>query len=335
MNFVYPQAADLIQIAQDKMPNLTQDRPIFDILPIRSVDNHLLLWEQLDNFVGLQQVRGLDGSPPRVTKVGLKRYSVEPGTYGEFIEIDEKEMTNRRQVGSFNQVIDISDLVMMTQDQLLNRRLDRIEVIGWNILQGTFSVSGPNGAIMHTDTYSPQTFTAGTTWATAASATPLADFRSIQLLHLGHSVRFDSQATAFMNRVTWNRLISNSNNADLYGRRTAGLGIINNVQDFNKLAAGDDLPQIQIYDGSYLDDSGTAQRFIPTGTVIVVGKRPAGQTIGEFRMTRNMVNGGAPGPYMKVISRIENQIPPTVEVHDGFNGGPVIYYPSAIVVMSV
>lgn len=335
-DFVYPSSAALIQIAQDKMPNLVQNREIFKILPMRNVNEALLRWEQKDNYIGLQQVRGLNGAPNRVAKVGAKGYIMQPGVYGEFLELDEEELTTRRALGTFGTPIDISDLVMAAQDQLLNRRLDRIESIGWNILQGTFSVAGPNGAVMHTDTYSPQTFAAGVPWSTYATATPLSDFRAVKLLHLGHSVSFGRDATAYMNQVTANRILLNTNSADLYGRRTAGLGTFNLISEIDTLFAGDDLPKIRIYDDFYIDDSGTSQRFLSTGTVIVVGKRPAGQVIGEYRMTRNINNNnGEPGPYMKVIDSQDKAVPRTVQVHDGHNGGPVIEFASAIVVMSV
>jgi hypothetical protein len=52
-------------------------------------------------------------------------------------------------------------------------------------------------------------------------------------------------------------------------------------------------------------------------------------------MTRNVNNANsAPGPYTKVIDRGELQVPRTIEVHDGHNGGPAIFYPSAVIKLS-
>jgi hypothetical protein len=139
-----------------------------------------------------------------------------------------------------------------------------------------------------------------------------------------------------MNRATFNNLRSNANSTDLYGRRTQGLGTFNNLQGINQLLTGDDLPQIVVYDQGYLDEFNNFVPFIPVNKVIVVGKRPAGQPIAEYRMTRNANNPDlAPGPYMRVIDTGEIVIPRSIEVHDGHNGGPVIYFPSAVVVMSV
>ena len=99
-----------------------------------------------------------------------------------------------------------------------------------------------------------------------------------------------------MNLTTYNALVMNSNPLDLYGRRTAGLGTINNQKDFNSLMAGDNLTQIKVYDNSYLDDTFTPITFIPDGVVVLVGKRPGNQAVGNYLMVRNASNPSfAPG----------------------------------------
>lgn len=332
----YPTNAELQAVAQDKLPNLIANRPIFSILPMRSVDTDVVMWDQEDNYVGLQQIRGLNGQPQRVKRVGGKRYLMSPGVYGEFLVVDEVEITRRRGYGTFNGSISIDDLVMRLQDQLLGRRLDRIEKIGWDLLTaGTFSVAGPDGLTYQTDTFSLQTFSAGTAWSTAATSTPLADFRAVQLLSRGHSVNFGAGAKAYMNRVTFNNLIKNTNAADLGGKRTTGLAPVNDINGLNVVLAGEDLPSIVIFDGGYQDDSDTFQPFIANAKVVVVGNRTDGAAIGEYQMTRNANNpNAAPGAYMKVKDE-PNQVPRLIEVHDGHNGGPALYFPSAIVIMSV
>jgi hypothetical protein len=338
--YIFPTSAELMAIAQVKTPRLMADRPIFDIMPTRSVDDFQLAWEQMDNYVGLQQVRGLAGEPPRVKKVGISRYLETPGVYGEFIDLDENELTRRRTIGTYSSPVDLSDLVASAQDQLLVRRLDRIELIGWTLLAtGTFSVAGPAGGIIHTGAYTTQTFTASVVWATAATSTPLADFRAVQLLGPAKGANFGSGARAYMNRTTFNQMLTNTNAADLGGRRTTGLSPINDNARLNEYLAGENLPGIVIYDDGYITDAGTFTRFVPNNKVIVVGQRPAGQTIGEYRYVRNVNNpNSAPGPYMKVVDKgaAENEPPPRrIDVHDGHNGGPVIFFPGSVVVMTV
>lgn len=334
-DFVYPSNSALQAVAQELLPRLEQQRPVFEFFPIRSVDDYILQWEQADNFTGLQQVRGLNGDPNRVKPLGSKRYLMEPGVYGEFALIDERQLTTRRPFGQWTGAIDISDLVLEKQNQLLVRRLDRIEQICWTLLTtGTFAVAD-GSAVLHTDSYTTQAFAAGVAWGTAATSTPLADFRAMQLLSRGYSVNFGASARAYMNRTTFNQLLSNTNAADLGGRRVTGLQTVNGPDALNSVMAADDLPQIVIYDQGYLDDTGTFQLFIPNNKVILIGSRRDGDPVGEYRMVRNVNNEGmAPGPYMKTIDRTD-VVPRSIEVHDGHNGGPVLFHPAAIVVATV
>ena len=333
---IYPTNAELTEIAQNLIPRLAANRPIFQKFPLKDVDAHLIMWEQEDNYVGLQQIRGMNGAPPRVSQVGLKRYQMEPGIYGEFMTIDEFEITARRAFGTFATAVDITDLVMRRQRQLLQRRLDRIEYILWTLVTaGTFSVSGPGGAVLQTDSYSFQTYN-GSAWATVATATPLADLRAVQLKGRGYSVDFGPSAEVWMNRVTYNNMIANENANDLYGRRISGFGTINNLTDLNNLLTRDGLPSVVVYDQGYLNDSGTFVPYLSDTAPIVFGKRTDGAPIGAYAMTRNANNPGlAPGAYMRVIDRGEEQVPRLIEVHDGHNGGPEISFPSAVVTMDV
>lgn len=333
---IYPTDAELSSIAQTLVPRLEANRPIFRKFPIVNKDAHIIMWEQQDNYVGLQQIRGLGGMPPVVKPVGGKRYTMEPGIYGEFMAIDEVEMTLRRAYGTFADRIDITDLVMERQRQLLGRRYDRIEQILWTLVTtGTFSITGPTGAILYTDSYTFQTYNASS-WGTPGTATPLADFRAVQLKARGYSVDFGAPAEAWMNRVTANKLLVNTNTADLYGRRTDGLATANSIGAVNTLLTGEGLPNIVVYDNGYLDDSGTFVPYIADDVVIVFGRRTDGAQIGQYTMTRNANNDGfAAGAYMKVVDNKDREVPRLVQVHDGHNGGVELHFPSAICVMDV
>lgn len=334
--YVYPSNSELKEIERIKIPVLTADDPIFSIMPLVDADAHILMWEQQDNYQGLQQVRGLNGQPGKVKKLGGKRYMIEPGVYGEFKTIDELELTTRRQFGTYDAPINISDLVTQAQDHLLNRRIDRMRYIGWTLLTtGTFAVSNADGTVTHTDTFPLQTYTAATPWSTTATATPIANLRAIKLLGRGKSVSFGAGAKLYMNQTDVNNLLNNTNANDLFGRRVTGLTTINNLAMVNQILAGDDLPTIEVYDEGYEDESGTFQLFIAAGKAVLVGRRTGGQPIADYAMTRNASNPNLePGAYTKVVDD-EDEIPRQIVVHDGHNGGPRIYYPSAIVQLNI
>lgn len=337
VTFTYPNSEELKLIEQELLPQLEEDDPILKEFPGTEVRSNRLRWEQKDNYKGLQQLRGLNGAPNFVNRVGAKEYDMAPGVYGEFCTIDEKELTERRQLGTFGDPISIDDLVADAQMFLLQRRQDRRRQISWSLVTtGTFSVAAPNGSVLHTDTYAIQTYTASVAWSTVATATPFADIRAVALLYRGKSVDFGKGAKLYMNRTTMNNMLLNQNANDAYGRRLPAGATVNSLTDAQAILTANDLPEIVAYDGGYIDENGTFQLFIPNGKAVLIGRRTNGASLGEYRMTINANNPNLePGAYTRVIDHGENSVPRRIDVHDGHNGGPVLFYPSAIVVMSV
>jgi hypothetical protein len=342
ITYDFPTDNVLSLIDKDLLDNLLMTDPIFSEFPMTMVDDHLVTWEQQDNTLGLAQARGLNGAQPSVKRLGGKRYQMEPGVYGEFLPIDENELTRRRPWGMFSGNVDVSDLVTECQNQLMTRQMNRQRWIIWQLLiNGAFTVTNALGAIVHRDTYQTNTFASSVLWTTTATATPLNDFRQVQLLNRGHSVSFAANAKAYMNQTTLNALLNNNNTADLYGRRTSGLGTFNNLQQVNTLLMGDGLPEIVVYDEGYLSDgtdgntAGSFQLYIPSGIVVVLGRRSNGARIGDIAVTRHASLNGQPGIVSKVIDYGDRQIPRKIEVHRAWNSGPRLFYPSSIVIMSV
>jgi hypothetical protein len=345
ITITYPDATTLTKIDQDYISVLTQDDPIIQEFPIVTKDENTLQWEQMDNYYGLQNARGLGGQPGRVKQIGINRYSMEPGAYGDWMEVTEKEITERRQIGTFADFVDISDLVAIRQEMLTTREIQRVINVIWTLLStGTFTSFNNLGDIIATDTFPIQVFNAAVAWSNAATAAPLSDFRAAKLLATGHSTRFNSQAKAFMNTPTYNNLIKNQNPNDLFGRRLANGGAtINNLREANSYLLDDDLPQIVLYDEGYytgtVADGGTFVRHLPNGKVVLVGKRINNAAVGEYRMTRNANNPNLEaGSYLHIVDSLDSSqdpIPRRIGIHKGHNGGPVIYYPSSVVVMNV
>lgn len=333
----YPSAIELKEIEQELLPVLTGDDPIFDIFPIVESNKSRLRWVQKDKFSGLQQVRGLNGQPRSVRMVGYNEYDYKPGVYGEFIMIDEAEITERREMASLDEPVSIDDLVGDAQSFLLTRRYDRIRYIIWTLLTtGVFSVPDGAGVIKHFDVFPLLTLTPAIPWSTVATAVPTTNLRAAQQLSVGQSVDFGSNAELWMNQVTANNLLGNLNANDLFGRRVNNGSTVNVLGDINDILVGNNLPKIRVYDRFYIDDSGTAQKFIPNAKAVLIGKRTNNAALGEYRMTRNAVNPKAePGAYTRVIDSREREVPGNICVHDGHNGGPAIFFPGAVVVLTV
>jgi hypothetical protein len=347
MPYIYPSNIELRSIEPVLQARSRASRLGLQIMPVRGTRAAKVRWTQQDNYRGLQQLRGLDGEPTRVKRVGEKTFEYEPGVYGEFLDITETELTTRSQGVDINTVnVDVSDMMVQLDNQLIQREDDRLEASAWAVLTtGTISIkiAGPNGTQTGwTDTFTIQTFTATVPWATFATATPFKDFQSVQLMGLaaGKGVDLGAGAVAYMNSVTSSNLLNNQNANDLAGRRVEGGSTVNTLVDVNRYLLGRNLPQIQVYDQGYLDDAGTFQKFIPDNVVSVVGRRPNGERIMEYLQTICIPNNSQPGSYMFTVDRAnavnaEKRVPPNIERHRGHNGGPVIYIPSAIVKMNV
>ncbi len=343
VDYKYPTNAELTEIQQELVPELIAGDPAFEILPFEESDSANLNWEQEGDYVGTMQVRGIGGKPSLVNAIGGRRFSMTPGYYGEFQTIDEQELTERRRYGTFNVPIEIDDLVMRRFRHLQGRRIAAIKAMIWSLIStGRFATAkssnalNPDVTITHTDQFSIQRYTASTPWSTVASATPLKDMRAMALLSRGKSVTLGAGAKAYCNRGTLNNLLNNTNSSDIGGKRVEGGNTYNDLAAFNRTLVANDLPSIQVVEGGYKDESGNWNLYVPDNTVIVVGKRLDGADVGKFRLTRNVNNDDmSPGFYDKVIDKGATQVPRLIEVHAGFNGGPVIYFPSAIVAMSV
>ena len=351
MPFIYPTATQMREIEPELVARDRRERVGMQIFPVQSVNAAKVRWTQRDNYAGLQQLRGMDGQPTYVKRIGRKTFEYEPGVFGEYIDITETELTNR--AGSADPVvvnIPVGDLQMENDEYLIQREDDRIESSIWAVLTTgtiTIKIAGPNGQQTgYTDTYPVQTYSAGVAWSTVATATPIRNFQSVQQLGLaaGKGVDLGAGATAYMNSVTSNNLLNNTNASDLGGRRIGMGNTVNTLNDVNQYLLGQNLPRIQVYDAGYVNDSGTFTKFIPDNKAVVVGNRPSGQMVGAYIMTRNASNNFRPGSYRYVLDRAngnlgsapaEKRTPANIETHRGHNGGPVIWWPSAVVVMSV
>lgn len=339
--YTYPNDYELREIESSKLEAIREadNDPFEQFMPTRNSEDFDLRWTVAGYQGGLQQLRGLNGDPTYVKRAGMSDYIMKPGVYGEFMTVDEEEKTRRAQrffPGLPGGRVDITDLVVQLQDQLLDRRMRLIQYIRDTLMMtGTFAIADKKGAggYRHTDTYSVQTYDAST-WATVAAATPIADFRAVQLLGRGLNANFDSGATAIMNQTTFNNLIGNTNTADLGGQKTTTLSPLVGADQFNTVMLQAGLPRIRVYDGGYYAEGGSSfNLYVPNGKVAVISRPVPQGTVGEYRMCWQAVTEAA-GPYT-LVKPNEQRVPPLHEVHDGHNGGPVMFRPWQVVIMDV
>lgn len=327
--YAYSDANTLTEVGKEKMHTLEQDDPIFGYFPIEEKDVSVISWEQEDADAGLQQVRGINGAPKRVKPLGAKRYTVDPGVFGEFRVIDEKELTERRKLGTTDTAVDIDDLVAKEQDRLLGRENDRIRMILWLLVtKGQYNLSSETGHLIYAAAFNFPVFTATVAWSNAATATPIADIRNLMLqgIDLITDADFGSNARLYLNQKKVQQMIANTNDADL-GGRFKNISSSKGLTKINEIMVEEGLPQIVPHNGSYIDEYGVRQRMIPDDAGVLFGDRR--EKMGCYTMTRNATNpNSAPGPYDEVIE--EKRPPKSIEVHRGHNGGAEIHFGKSI-----
>lgn len=344
---LFTQSARLQEIAQDYLPTMILDDPLFRFMPIDSTDVDTLIWEQEDNYAGLLMPRALDAGFSKINRTGMNVYQVQPMSFGGQKTLNEKLLTVQRQPGTMGDAVNIEDLQQRDLVHLMNVTLNRIRLTAWTLFTtGAFTVADDLGTTIFQDAFNLKTFTALNSWANPATSTPLADLRAMQILSRGSSVRFDSTSTLFINRTTANALFANTNNADIGGRRVITATGINplNLDIINTVLLGEGLPQIAVYDeGYYASAGGSFNLFIPDYKGVLIGRRTDGGEVAKWWMTRNPNNMVADNPRNLGLDGAaelyvdfewkKNPIRGITTV--GMNGAPAIYFPSAIVAVTL
>lgn len=357
-NYIYPTAVELFRIQPDLEKRADADRLGMQLFPRTSKNTLNVRWFQKDNTFGLMNFRGLDGAPGRVRRLGDNGFDYEAGVYGDFQEISERELMLRASPLNPETRIPITDLIMEANNQLVQREADRYENNVFSLLTtGTLSIPsiGPNGVAVYSDTYAIQKFSSTIPWTSFSTATPIADLQTIQQLSVGHSGRFDASSTLYVNQFTANALINNANNADLNGRRGQYGSTLNNLPGISSYFQSQNLPGIAVYDEGYQLAANNGpltapllnnlpdqfQKFIPNHIGILIGKRPAGETVGEYITT---INAYAPNQAAASVAFVKDsftgvnaprEVPGKIQVYRLTNGGPAIYYPNAVVAITV
>lgn len=332
--FSYPQSTELRRLAALIVPRLTLNSPIFKYFPFVNSPSHLLQWSQRDTYTGMMDARALNGQPARVAMIGEREFIFKPGVYSNFMEVDEATLTVRSAEGNSGALVVIDDLVQERLNILLARRMARVEWLAWQVaVNGMFVAHDIRGAITHRASFAIQRYTSPYgPWSNRATARPMEDLSNIRLMGRGMGTNFGAGAVAFVNAVTEANISGNTNDADIGGKRVGFGNTVATLDEVNNLLRSKGAPSIVVYDEGYEDENGDWVPYIPDGHATIIGKLNNGETLGEFRFTRNMntTPPGQPAAYTKVVEK-GDEVPYGIEVHDGFNGGPVIFYPGSIV----
>lgn len=181
----------------------------------------------------------------------------------------------------------------------LNTRLEtRLEWMRWQVLSGSIAIPATTNMPARTVNYSVpagQKPTAATLWSTTATADPLTDIGNWKLLFRGTGAR---PIRIIVNQKVDNYLKSNANIQRLlqtqYGRDVLSADSLAFVMA-NQLNG----MEYEVYDGGYLDDTGTFYPFIPDNACLIVGQGMTGNMMDLITSPDNYedIFNGQPGKF--------------------------------------
>lgn len=321
------------------------------ILPMRTSMSQKVRWDERDTDRGMTAPHVMGTDPKTDTRQGSKTYEYEPIPFKETDILKESEILRARELGTLAGSLDLSNEIARIAKNRFDKTMTRIETLIWATLKGSISID-ENGVKVN-ETFAIQTYTSIVNWATLATAKPLADFNAVKLLFRGTGATAKG-AEAWMNQVTANRLLENTNANDIRGFQNQNFTSLSySVEQANKILVERGLPTIKVYDEGYVAENGTWTPFLADGEVIVVGKRKKGQTVGDFTSTptlhRNANGQPAPGYFniLEVNGKPSEQVGsvsmsqlgmaknPKVENTGGIYGGTRLIYPKSVVKMTV
>lgn len=321
------------------------------ILPFEPVWVQRVQWDERDNERGMTSAHQL-GTDPRIgNRRGSKLREYNPIFFKETDVIREDELLRARQFATLGGVVDMSELIGRAVRVREDKNFIRAEKLRWDALGGAIHIA-ENGVRVD-ETFPVQTYDAITDWDDRANAKPLRDGNAVKLMFRGTGASAKG-AIGYLNQTTLNWMLENQNDNDLRGFRAQNfLSLAFSLEELNRIQQARGLHTYELYDEGYIDDDGNFQTFIPDGVVRVIGKRPAGQTVGDVVMTPSLhrIEKGMPAPGMfsivemndrPVQGAIEVSLAdlgasknPKVEVTGGFYGGPRLLYPRSVINMRV
>jgi hypothetical protein len=318
------------------------------LLPPKPRDTQIIEWDELDFEVGMTAPHNMNSDPKVAGRKGSKTHRYTPLFFKETDVLKESDMLMPRAMGTIGGVIDLTQEIAEIAKTRVDKNLLRIEWLIWQTLKGHLEYN-ENGVRVD-ETFPVQTQNALVDWDEPATATPIKDFQAMALRGRGIGGSF-KKGTAYMNQTTANWLVNNRNDNDLWGYRNRdSVNATYSIEDVNKILVAQGCPVVEVHDEGYYDADENFQMALADGEVIVVGKRPAGQTVGDVLLTPSLhhaamaAEGGdgrgffsiievndQPNPGAVTIAQIGAGKNPKVEITGGFYGGPRLLYPKSVI----
>lgn len=315
-------------------------------LPAREIAATTVFLDVWEARGGLMQEHTLGADAQFSARRQFRTQQYSPGYYKEAIRFGEADILHLRQLGQNDQSGRGIQEHLNENGLALNHRMEaRMELLRWQaIFNGTFTYDNKvvSFGVPAANNVAPTAvwgFNDGAGNYTTANpaANPVFDFRT--WVDGGYATfRKYVITSAIMNPNTARMFLNNPNVQSLIQYRMASDSMTGNY-DINKalsfLVPG--APPVTIYKGWYQPETinattgqitvGTAQYFIPDGSIYFETDLPDNNKIGDFVMTLNLSNGDinnpTPGKFIVVDEKIKDHAAnPHINLVGGFYGGP-------------
>lgn len=348
--YTYPTNVSLDRVIQQYVID-TSGFLGLQILPVETQMTQRVQWDEMDNERGMTAPH-LMGTDPRIDlRPGSRLREYEAIPFKETDLVKENEILRARELGTLGGVINLNPLVARLAKARMDKTRIRQEWTIWAALRGQLTINENN--VFVNETFPVQQYTAVVGWDIRGSGTPLRDFNAVKLAFRGTGATI-AGAKAYMNQATANLLLENQNPNDLQGFRNSNfVNLPYSVEETNKILSARGLPEIVVNDTGYIDKDGVFQTFLEYGEVIVVGRRPLGESVGNWISTPSLhrVVNGMPAPgYFEILE--VNGLPsmgsttvslaelgagknPKFELTGGIYGGPALRFGHSVIRMSV
>jgi hypothetical protein len=322
------------------------------ILPEDTSEFQKVRWDERDRDRGMTAAHVMGTDPKTDTRQGSKTHEYEPIPFKETDVLREDEILRQRELGTLNQTLDLgAEIARITKNRLDKTRI-RMEQLRWDTLRGAIAIN-ENGVVVNETFAGVQKPTPLVDWDDLDNATPLKDLNAWKLLFRGTGATAQG-AKLYINQTTANWLLENNNPDDLKGFQNSNfVHLPYSIDEVNKILTARGLPTIHVVEDGYVDEGDNFVNFVDDAEAFLVGKRPAGQKIGDWLSTPSLhrtVNGKQAPGYFSIVevngqpsdtvgavsmSQLGQSKNPKVEITGGIYGGTRLFYPRSIIYCGV
>ncbi len=339
--------------------------PLVDALPLGYEDAGFVRWDQYENPYGLLAQRGLDAAPPVVRMPGVRVNYAQPGYFGAVTQLRESELVLEREPGTIADPLDVPNRLSVLLLNFSTMAVSRIRKMDSDLLLTCeFNIQNEAGQIVQSyaidnyRTFSPlNDGNTGPGWAAFPNtARPINDMIYWKAtLEKGTSSKFDKSCQQLCNDFVLVDLFKTTQIQQTYKNKFGATPVGLDSDGLNEIVMGYDLPKLVPYNYGYYETLADAQAqdpslfnyIIPNKSLIWLGKRPKGQKLGQFMLTRHAPiavsgdinkypdisvrdeSGHDWGKGFYVKTQLHTMSPVHYDIEMSFNACPTVFYGSA------